>query len=195
MLGHEFIHTKKRGQILDQKFIHGNILGIILLFIILRKKNMGTVIKPISIDQIYVSVLQAQRVVGDDGREYLEPVDKQVPQTGSIIMDAVAVILATTTESEVAGFARRMDVRPQDLTGAIRILTGMLPLEFFKLYRMRQIKEWLACTDLPISEIARRSPFSGLAALSKHFIKEEHMSPKDYRHKNRPRNFRELYRW
>ena len=163
--------------------------------IILRKKRMGTKIKQITVDQIYVSVLQARRVVRDDGWERFEPIDKSLPQTGSLIMDAVAAILITTSESTVAGLAQRLEVQQLDLIGAMRILTGMPPIDFIRLYRIRQVKEWLSCTDLPICEIARKSPFNSTSALSKHFITKEGMSPTDYRRKHRPRNFRELYRW
>ena len=77
----------------------------------------------------------------------------------------------------------------------MRILTGMLTSDLIMRYRMRQVKEWLSCTDLSISEIASKSPFSGAPALSKHFLKTEGMTPGEYRRKHRPENFRELYKW
>lgn len=156
---------------------------------------METKIKQITIDQIYVSVLQARRVVRDDGWERFEPIDKSLPRTGSLIMDTVAAILITTSESTVAGLAQRLGARQQDLIGAMRILTGMPPIDFIRLYRSRQVKEWLTYTDLPISEIARLSPFKSAAALTKHFTKTEGMTPTAYRQKHRPGNFRELYKW
>lgn len=156
---------------------------------------METKIKQITLDEIYVSVLQARRVARADGWERLEPVDKRLPRTGSLIMDAVAAILITTSESTSSGVARRLGVRQEDLNGAMNILTGMPSIDFIRLYRMRQIKEWLACTDLPINEIVRRSPCQSAAALSRLFSRKEGLTLTGYRRKHRPRNFRELYRW
>ena len=156
---------------------------------------MGTIIKQTTIEDIYVSVLQARLVVNEEGWKRFEPIDKRLQPTGSLIMDAVAAILSTTDESEASGLAKRLEVSLRDLNGAVRILTGMLTSDLIMRYRMRQVKEWLSCTDLSISEIASKSPFSGAPALSKHFLKTEGMTPGEYRRKHRPENFRELYRW
>ena len=146
---------------------------------------MGTIIKQTTIEDIYVSVLQARLVVNEEGWKRFEPIDKRLQPTGSLIMDAVATILSTTDESEASGLAKRLEVSLRDLNGAVRILTGMLTSDLIMRYRMRQVKEWLSCTDL----------FSGAPALSKHFLKTEGMTPGEYRRKHRPENFRELYRW
>ena len=126
---------------------------------------MGTIIKQTTIEDIYVSVLQARLVVNEEGWKRFEPIDKRLQPTGSLIMDAVATILSTTDESEASGLAKRLEVSLRDLNGAVRILTGMLTSDLIMRYRMRQVKEWLSCTDLSISEtLAGPPPYRNISS-------------------------------
>ena len=95
--------------------------------------------KPITVDMIYVSPLKA-KLVEKDGWEKVLPVDKTVPPTGSIIMDAVADILKHTTISSVKGLAAQLKVKPKELSGAIHILTHNLKeLGILRQHRNRNI--------------------------------------------------------
>ena len=123
--------------------------------------------KPITVDMIYVSPLKA-KLVEKDGWEKVLPVDKTVPPTGSVIMDAVADILKHTTISSV---------------------------DFIIDYRMKQAKELLACTNLDMKEIAKRCGLKWAENLAQRFQKEEKMSPRDYRAKHRPEDYARRYEW
>lgn len=150
--------------------------------------------KPITVDMIYVSPLKA-KLVEKDGWEKVLPVDKTVPPTGSVIMDAVADILKHTTISSVKGLAAQLKVKPKELSGAIHILTRQNAVDFIIDYRMKQAKELLACTNLDMKEIARRCGLKWAENLAQRFQKEEKMSPRDYRAKHRPEDYVRRYEW
>lgn len=155
---------------------------------------MEIYLKPITVDMIYVSPLKA-KLVKKDGWEKVLPVDKTIPPTGSLIMDAVADILKQTTISSVKAIAARLKVNPRELSGAIHILTRRKAIDFILDYRLRQAKEWLACTDLDLKEIALRCGLKWAENLAQRFQKMEKISPRTYRAKNRPTDYARRYEW
>lgn len=156
---------------------------------------MDTKIPKIGLDELYVTVLESRRVRDEQGREWMENCPKSLPRTGSVILDAVAEVLAKTTYLEFGSVARALGVDPIDLRGVIRILTGMKPLDLIQAYRLRQAKEWLMCTDLTPVEIATRCGFGTKGSFQHFFRKQTGQTPSKFRRRKRPENFRYLYTW
>lgn len=156
---------------------------------------MGKYFKLITVEAVYVSVLEAERVSDSAGVLTYKKVEKSFPHTGSVLIDAMGQILRETGYWSSEDFARKLEVDLRDLQGAMRVLTGMSVAEFVTAYRMRQAKEWLACTDLSIREVARRCGMRFSEMLSNRFRQREKMTPQRYRKLHRPSNFRELYIW
>lgn len=156
---------------------------------------MSKYFKSITVEDVYVSVLTAKKVSDENGVLTYKKVEKSFPHTGSVLMDAIGRILLETGCWETEDFAQKLEVGVSDLRGAVRVLTGMPIADFVLAYRMRQAKEWLACTDLSIREVARRCGFRFSEMLSNRFRRYEKMTPKRYRETHRPSNFRELYMW
>ncbi|MFC6549503.1 AraC family transcriptional regulator [Cohnella cellulosilytica] len=59
--------------------------------------------------------------------------------------------------------------------------TGLAPLEFLTLHRMKKAKEWLKNTDLPIQDIALKIGCPDPSYFSRMFSKHEGISPKQFR--------------
>ena len=91
--------------------------------------------------------------------------------------------------------AEKMGVSTTELSGAIHILTGLRLPEFIIHYRSIQAQEYLACTDLPPKEIARRCGFTHYNSFHKMFKRLTGMCVLPFRKKYRPANYRELYGW
>lgn len=156
---------------------------------------MSALIKTITVDDIYVSILSERRELDAEGNGKWVPVVKQFPPTGSVIMDALGRVLMQTRYWEAAEIAAQLEVDVRDLGGAMRILTGTQTKDFVAAYRLRQAQEWLRCTDLDLLEIARRCGQQFSETLINRFRRDLKTTPITYRRKHRPENFRELYRW
>lgn len=59
--------------------------------------------------------------------------------------------------------------------------TGLAPLEYLTLHRMRKAKEWLKNSDLPIQDIALKVGYQDPSHFSRMFGKYERSSPKQFR--------------
>ena len=152
-------------------------------------------LKPITVEMIYVSVLQSKLQIRADGGMYWIPVDKSVPKVGSILMESIAELMQSTDCICVQYFAKELNVDAKELSPCIHLLTGQLASDFLVAYRLAQAKEWLACTDLTVTEIAQKCGMKWQSVLTERFKKWEKTSPTAYRRLHRPDNFRELYRW
>ena len=126
-------------------------------------------IQPIPLKEIYISVLKEKRVTNEDGWTRKVPVGYEL--------------------------AEKMGVSTTELSGAIHILTGLRLPEFIIHYRSIQAQEYLACTDLPPKEIARRCGFTHYNSFHKMFKRLTGMCVLPFRKKYRPANYRELYGW
>ena len=153
-------------------------------------------IQPIPLKEIYISVLKEKRVTNEDGWTRKVPVCHDVRPSGSLILDT-AVCALHQTNNILLGYelAEKMGVSTTELSGAIHILTGLRLPEFIIHYRSIQAQEYLACTDLPPKEIARRCGQQFSETLINRFRRDLKTTPITYRRKHRPENFRELYRW
>lgn len=152
-------------------------------------------LKKISVDDVYVSILTRTRVTSPEGWTRMEPVAKRKIDTGSIIIDAVGQALAEDCRINSTEVARAMHSSTKVLGAVFELLTGMNLREFIKLYQRKRACEWLKCTDVDVSEVARRSGFTSQPALTHFFLKWIGCTPTDYRRRNRPADFRERYEW
>ena len=152
-------------------------------------------LKKIGVDDIYVSVLKARRVTDEEGRTFTRAYEKEPRPTGSLVMDIVAKALAEDSRVTLHDIAAAMGEDPRLLHAAFILVTGAMPRDFFNAYRLRQAREWLERTDLPIKEIARRSGFTSHGIMTRFFATAMKCTPKEYRRLRRPKEFRLLYEW
>lgn len=160
------------------------------------KKRMKDIqLKKITVDDVYVSILTRTRVTTPEGWTRMEPVAKRKIDTGSLVIDAVGQALAEDCRVTSTELARAMHTTTEVLGAVFTLLTGVNLREFIKQYQYKRACEWLKCTDLNTTEVARRSGFTSHSALAHFFIKWLKCSPTDYRKRNRPADFRERYEW
>ena len=152
-------------------------------------------LKKLTVDDLYVTVLTARRATREGGWTRMEDIDRTPPATGSLVMDAVARILAEDSSVTPEGLARLLDADVADVHAVFRLLTGMPMRDFLNAYRQRQACEWLSCTDVPIEQVAARSGFTSHAVLTRFFVKHLKCTPKEYRRATRPADFRQRYAW
>lgn len=156
---------------------------------------MSKYIKPISIDDVYVSVLTEKRVRNEQGMEYFEKIKREIPPTGSIIMDAMMKVILERRVYTTRGLVCAMEVRAYKLSAAIELLTGYTLPAFLALYRTRAAREYLECTDIDVQEVGRRLGWNTPAGFNHAFIDRVGIPPLKYRQQNRPKDFRYWYRW
>lgn len=149
----------------------------------------------ITVDDIYVSPLKAKMVTNAEGWMRLEPVGQTPPQTDSPFMNEVARILARDCGTTPQQIAREVKIKPKIVHSLFRYHTGEPIDRFLQQYRMKVAREWLACTDLPIREVAKRSGFTSHGTFSRTFLEEIGVSPTKYRKEHRPENYKLLYQW
>ena len=152
-------------------------------------------LKQITLDDIYVSVLEARIVTDSDGKMYWQTNDRQIKPTGSFVMDAIARVWAQDIRTQPEEITKAMGRPLRHLGIVFLFLTGQSMREFINEYRLRMICEWLTCTDLPLQEIVARTGLCTSPALSRFFTVRMKYTPREYRKKYRPANFRERYRW
>lgn len=152
-------------------------------------------LKKIKVEDVYVSILTRRRTRNAEGWHRMEEVPKTIAPSGSIVIDAMARLLAEDCGADTRELAGAMGLDPTSLNVICNALTGMDAREFVKRYRLMRAKEWLARTDLRLSEVARRSGFPSQASLCHAFTERYKMTPRDYRRHARPGNFRDLYEW
>ena len=151
--------------------------------------------KQTTVKDIYVSILTKRFVTYDNGWMRWEPVEKKIEPTGSELMDRLAQALAKDCRLETSHFIASTGLNPNDFRVLFRLHTGLSLKEFIKEYQQMRACEWLACTDLSYTEIAKRCGFASASSLSHYFRKSLRCTPTEYRHQHRPTNFRELYEW
>lgn len=152
-------------------------------------------IRKIQVEDLYVSPLAKRRVTNAEGWSRMEEVEKKVPPTGSLVMDAVAQILAEEPGLTTEELAKALGTNNAVLNHLFQFLTGKLTRDFLTEYRLKRACELLACTNLRLEEIARRSGFPSQSDLAKLFKERKQCTPREYRHLYRPKNYALLYEW
>lgn len=151
--------------------------------------------KNITVDDIYVSPLKAKMVTNAEGWMRMEPVDKTPPKTNSPLLNDVARILARDCSMTPQKIAKEVKIKREIVYSMFRYQTGERIDLFLQQYRLKLAREWLACTDLPVNEVAKRSGFASHGSFSSTFHEETGLSPTKYRQEHRPENYKMLYEW
>lgn len=110
----------------------------------------------LTLDDLYVSPLAMERHFDEDGRTYYTPRERRTSPTGVAVVDEM-MRRWSRGEMVMRQEARLLGCLPRDVSGFLRVLTGMRGDEFRELYQRRLLDELLRYTTLPLEEVARRS--------------------------------------
>lgn len=155
-------------------------------------------IPKIALEDVYISVLTEKRVTNAEGWTRKEPVSHDLRPSGSVIVDAVVLLLHHNRFRDPKTAVERLAVNGRELSTALHLLTGFTLRSFIEHYRLMEAQEYLACTGLATKEIARRCGYTGRTeekTFHKMFKLLTGMCVLSYRHQHRPRNFQDLYSW
>lgn len=152
-------------------------------------------IEKIKVEDVYVSVLTAQLVTNSDGSMRWVEQSHELRPSGSVVIDAVVSVLLEKRYRALSDIAMMLEVNPTELNTAVRLLTGYGVKDFVARYFLLAAQEYLRCTDLSLKEIARRCGHGQMSAMTGYFQRILKITPEEYRRKNRPADYRFLYRW
>lgn len=155
-------------------------------------------IPKIALEDVYISVLAEKRVTNAEGWTRKEPVSHDLRPSGSVIVDAVVLLLHHNRFRDPKTAVERLAVNGRELSTALHLLTGFTLRSFIEHYRLMEAQEYLACTGLATKEIARRCGYTGRTeekTFHKMFKLLTGMCVLSYRRQHRPRNFQDLYSW
>lgn len=155
-------------------------------------------IPKIALEDVYISVLTEKRVTNAEGWTRKEPVSHDLRPSGSVIVDAVVLLLHHNRFRDPKTAVERLAVNGRELSTALHLLTGFTLRSFIEHYRLMEAQEYLACTGLATKEIARRCGYTGRTeekTFHKMFKLFTGMCVLSYRRQHRPRNFQDLYSW
>lgn len=102
--------------------------------------------------------------------------------TGSLLLDAIVKVAASTSARNTKQVADLMQVDKLKLAGAFELLTGSTLQVFLEQRCIHNVERQLKETTLALSEIARANGFTSSAALT-HFFQRFHpnQSPLEFR--------------
>jgi transcriptional regulator GlxA family with amidase domain len=149
-------------------------------------------IKPLTIDEIYISPFTARRVYDDDGFVHWEPIERNVHPTGLRQVDAVIQAYAEGV-SDAGVIAERLGCRREDIRGLVRVLTGMDIREFRHAYGFRLADDLLRYTSWSIDRVAARSGFRCASLLCQQYLKYFKVTPDVRRRRLRQRGDKDRY--
>ena len=155
-------------------------------------------IPKIALEDVYISVLTEKRVTNAEGWTRKEPVSHDLRPSGSVIVDAVVLLLHHNRFRDPKTAVERLAVNGRELSTALHLLTGFTLRSFIEHYRLMEAQEYLACTGLATKEIASRCGYTGRTeekTFHKMFKLLTGMCVLSYRRQHRPRNFQDLYSW
>lgn len=110
----------------------------------------------LTLDDLYVTPLAKERHFDDDGRPYYTLRQRRMSPTGIAVVDELMRrwsrgSMVMRLDAEFLGCDKR------DVSGFLKVLTGMRGDEFRELYQRRMLDELLRYTELTLEEVARRS--------------------------------------
>ena len=106
---------------------------------------------------------------------------KQDHPLGEPILDAMLPLMIEHPGIRARQIARQLDVRQNDLSGAVRILTGYSLDPLLSQWRMYKALELLRTTNLSFTEIARICGYRQNKHLAKAMKRALKMTPFEYR--------------
>lgn len=137
-------------------------------------------IKPLTIDEIYITPFTARRVFNEDGVMSWVPVQRNLNPTGQRHIDYIARCMADG-HTDMDWIAERMGCRRSDVNGWIRLMTGLNWYEFRHQYIFRLADDLLRYTSLSVDKIAHRVGCYSTSSLTQQFIKFRHITPAERR--------------
>lgn len=120
------------------------------------KKKEGWSPRRLTLDDLYVSPLALQRCFDGEGRKYYAPIERRTTPTGIALIDEM---MCRWSRGNMVMWwdARELGCDNRDLSGFLRVLTGMRGEDFRELYQLRLLDDLLRYTELTLAEVARRS--------------------------------------
>ena len=137
-------------------------------------------IKPLTIDELYISPFTARRVYDEDGRMRWLTVERNLSPTGQRHLDFIARSFVEG-HSDYSWMASQLGCSREELWGLIRALTGMDAREFRREYMFRMADDLLRYTTMTIAEVARRVGSGTAARLCQLYVKNRGITPAAHR--------------
>lgn len=103
-------------------------------------------------------------------------------KTGDKILDAVIEVIRSSHTLLVNDVAKELGVNRTDLSGAIRLLTGVSLVDMIHEWRLLQAMKLIKETDLDFLSIANTCGFTKAEHLSEALEREHHVTPYELRH-------------
>lgn len=104
------------------------------------------------------------------------------PVTDGNILDAVIHVLLTHHKAKTPlSVAYILNVDRRDLSGAIRLLTGMSHEDYLHQYRLRAMVELLTSTKLPTTTIAKYFGYATLRSLNQFLVDQTELTANEIR--------------
>ena len=104
-------------------------------------------------------------------------------QTGIEFFDLFTTMVHRHMNQNAPFYANQLGVTTAELSGCIKVLTGMTTNEWLIEYRWLAIRELLLDTDRKLSEIATRVGYSSVKSFSRSFIERVGIPPSHWRRK------------
>lgn len=150
-------------------------------------------IKPLTIDEIYISPFRLRRVKDEKGRWIWVPNERNLHPTGQRHVDALIQSYAAGCP-DAGDIAKLFGCKREDIWAMVRILTGMDIREFRHAYGFRLADDLLRYTRMSTDRIAKRSGFHSASLLCQQYLKYYKCTPAERRDKLRYGGDLNLYR-
>lgn len=108
-----------------------------------------------TLEEVFTPFFLYERKILEGGKIVYEEVDRTPRVTGIVAFDTFLRYLEAG-QRNLSTIASTMGVYQRDLTGMVRLLTGMSAAEFISAYQTHIISLLLRYTDMTALEIARR---------------------------------------
>lgn len=162
-----------------------------------RRRSPGgrelTVKPQFPLDDIYVTIFTERRTADEAGNIIYAPIKPRIRPTNVEMLDALRLTL-DKSDGNLRTFGERYGLTPPDVNGLVLALTGMEATTFRLAWQMRRVDELLRYTDLPITEVARRSGVGSTTNLFYACQRDFHCSPSKRRYNLREENDLGRYR-
>ena len=146
-----------------------------------------------TLDELYITPFTARRRYDEEGIRHYDPIERRTNPTGVEVMDHLLRRL-TEGNNNISDLCRSYGLRTSDIDSLIFILTGMRGQDFRLAYQLRLADDLLRYTELPLTEVARRSGFGSHTNLCVFIQRERKQTPKQRRNSLRQRGDAERYR-
>lgn len=140
-------------------------------------------IKTYTFEETYLPIRAFLNIDEGDGTLTRKPDDEiAYPATDGNILDAVIRVLLSYHQAKTPlTVARILNVERRDLSGAIRLLTGMSHEDFLHQYRLRAMVELLTTTKLSISAIAKFFGYATIRSLNQFLSDQTELTANEIR--------------